>query len=414
MTRFLSESLRAPEPYFRLHLRSLELAHGNPGTDISLTNNISLGVKNQVKLLNLDAQDTTPKELYLSLMSRLKADDARLTKTLRTLAATHISAEAEVVAGMAHALQSSAGSRECFALKASTGKKLMKALPPKKAMKALGYRSLDSMLKQEPLATIYAAASMTESSTWRRNLNERYRKLTPRDFEVRKIVVAHPNAKRWRDLATGNVAVQKHNLMAFPELGAVVLLPLPDHAPAGAVTASLALALHAVNQIQSSSTFLKLSQVRPDFGAMVKMVAIDEPQLQATLLDKRVSWQLIHRYYAKLQNLFHEELFEPHIRREDLAWHSVERSMSMIEPSLKFWLGSAYLGIIHDGKAVSLNILDAALNACNGRPFEQRLSSNFQDSLWHELQIRYLQPKTVEQTIMNELQPKLAFAPAIA
>jgi hypothetical protein len=88
--------------------------------------------------------------------------------------------------------------------------------------------------------------------------------------------------------------------------------------------------------------------------------------------------------------------------------------MAKIEPSLKFWLGSAYLGVVHEGKAVSLNILDTALNACNGRAFEQRLTINFQDSLWHELQIRYLQPKTVEQTIMNELQPKLAFAPAIA
>jgi hypothetical protein len=414
MTRFLSESLRAPEPYFRLHLRSLELAHGNPGTDINLTNKISLGVKRQIRQLNLDAHDTTPHELYLSLIIRLKADDARLTKTLRTLAATHISAEAEVVAGMAHALQGSAGLRDCFALKPSAGKKLIKALPPKKAMKALGYRSLESMLKQETLATIYAAASMSESPTWRRNLNERYKKLTPRDFEVRKLLIAHPNSKRWRDLAIENVAVQKHNLMSFPELGAIVLLPLPSHAPVGAVTASLALALQAMNQIQSSSTFLKLSQVKPDFGAMVRIVATDEPQLQATLLDKQVSWQLIHRYYARLQNFFQEELFEPHIRREDLGWHSVEQSMAKIEPSLKFWLGSAYLGVVHEGKAVSLNILDTALNACNGRTFEQRLTINFQDSLWHELQIRYLQPKTVEQTIMNELQPKLAFAPAIA
>ncbi len=69
-----------------------------------MASKIAQGVKKKLTELDLDAADTTAHELYLALQSRLRADDAKLTKRLRTLAATHISAEADVVAGMAHAL----------------------------------------------------------------------------------------------------------------------------------------------------------------------------------------------------------------------------------------------------------------------------------------------------------------------
>ena len=226
--------------------------------------------------------------------------------------------------------------------------------------------------------------------------------------------MVHPNSQRWQALTAQAVARQKHNLLAFPELGAIVLLPLPATAPVGVVTASLALALHALNEVRASSTFLKLCQVRPDFGSIVQTIATSEPQLQAQLLDKQVPWHLVQRYYARLQEHFRDDLFEPHIKLEDLSWHGVEQAMSLIEPSLHFWQNSSHLGVVHARRAVSFNIVDTALNVCNNRSFEQRVHGYFQKSLWHELLLKYLQPATVEQTILAELQPQLACAPALA
>ena len=414
MTRFLSESLQASEPYFRLHLRRLEQAHGNPAADIHLTSAINAATKFKTEQLGLDPHDTTPKELYVALNAKLATDDARLIKRLRTVAATHISAEAEVVAGMVYALESLPLSKSCYALKPAVFKRLIKAMPPKKVMKQLGYRSLESMIKQEAMAGILAAATICEAPSWRQHLLDQYKKLTPRDFENRHLVVVHPNTKRWHTLTAEAVAKQKHNLLAFPEIGAIVLLPLPAQVPTGVVIASLALALHALNEVRASSTFLKLCQVRPDFGSVVQTIAVAEPSLQANLLDKQVPWQLVQRYYARLQQHFRQELFEPHIRLEDLTWHGVEQAMSLIEPSLHFWQNSAHLAVLHDRRAVSLNVVDAALNVCNNRSFEQRLHTYFQKSLWHELLIKYLQPSTVEQTVLAELQPQLAYAPALA
>lgn len=408
MTRFLSESLQASEPYFRLGLKQLEAAHGSPNSDIRLTTEVLHQTQAKLKQLGLDPRDTTARELYHVLQERLKADDARLTKTLRTQAATHVSAEADVVAGMIHALKELPDSKRCFALKTSTLKSIIKQLPPKKAMKRLGYRSLDSMIKHEPPVSIMAAAWLVEGSTWRQKLLDSYKKLQPGDFEDRSIILVRPDSRRWHELAQDTVSRTKHNILCLKELGALVFLPLSDDAPAGSTTASLSLALHELNEIRAGSTFLKLCQVRPDFGNLVRTIVSDEPFLNSRLLDQPVPWHLIQRYYAQLTKGSQNEALEPHLRLEDIAWHPIEQALSAIEPSFAFWDHSAHLGLLDGRQPVSLNVVDAALNYCNQLPFEQRIVHYFQRSLWHELMLRYLHHESVEQTVMSQLQPELA------
>ncbi|HEX5743890.1 MAG TPA: hypothetical protein VFX84_00340, partial [Candidatus Saccharimonadales bacterium] len=369
MTRFLSEALKAEEPFFRLALQSMEAVRGHRNTDIRFSIGVRHEARKKLRELGLDPDDTTPPELYHVLQERLKSDDLRLTRRLRTLAATHVSAEAEVVSGMVHALRELPDSKGCFALKNSSLRAIFRKLPPKKAMKRLGYRSLDSFLKHEDPVSVLAAAFLSEGITWQHKLLEQYKRLTPSDFENRDIRITRPDSARWRQLAASSVNRKRHNILCFKEAGALVLLPLPEDAPPGAVTASLALALHELNRIRSGSTFLKLCQVRPDFGNLVKTVASDEPSLAVRLFDQPVSWQLIQRYYSELTEKFREAVFEPHVRLEDMAWHSVEESLGAIDPDLGFWKNSAHLGLLHQHEPVSMNIVDTALNYCNGLPF---------------------------------------------
>lgn len=413
MTRFLSDSLQAPEPFFRLGLRRLEAANGNPSTDIRFSNEVKQAAKVKLRQLGLDPSDTTPEELYHSLQERVKADDARLTKTLRTQAATHVSAEGDVVAGMVHVLKGLPDSRRCFALKASVLKSMIRKSPPKKAMKQLGYRSIDSLLKHETPVLVLTAAWLYEGANWQHRLLDQYKRLQPSDFETRTIAVMRPDSKRWQRISSSIVKQEKHNLVSFKELGALVLLPLPADVPAGTVTASLSLALHELNEIRASSTFLKLCQVRPDFGSVVKTVASDEPRLSSELLDQPMPWHLVQRYYARAKHHFSHEIFEPHIQLEDMAWHPIEKTLSAIEPSFDFWHHGAHLGVLDKNQPVSFNVIDAALNYCNQLPFERRLSHYFQRSLWHELLLRYLRHESVEQGVLGELQPEFATEKAL-
>lgn len=405
MTRFLSQALQAEEPYFRLGLQRLERANGNPSSDIRLSAEVNHISKQKLLELGLDPHDTTPHELFAALQRRVSEDDARLTKVLRTRAATHISAEADVVAGMAHVIKDLPDSRRCFALKASSLKALLKAVPPKKAMKQLGYRSLDSFLKHEAPVLILAAAWLSEGESWQKRCLDQYKKLQPRDFENRNIAILQPDSKRWQELAAKTVDQNRHNILCFKEVGTLIFLPLPKDIPEGAVTASLSLGLHELNEIRAGSTFLKLCQVKSNFGHMVRTVASDEPHLSSQMLDQPVPWHLVQRYYSRLTDRFREEVFEPYLQIEDMVWRPVEKVLSSIEPSFNFWHNTDYLGLLDGHRPVSFNLLDSALSFCNNLPYEQRAVHFFQRSLWHELLLRYLKHQPVEDTVLSELQP---------
>jgi hypothetical protein len=364
--------------------------------------------------LGLDPRDTTAKEFYHALQSRLKEDDRRLTRALQTRAATYISAEGNVEDGIVHALQAIPESRNCFAIKPASFRTIIKKSPPKKAMKALGYRSLASFLKHETPVTILTVASATEDSRWQQSLLAAYKKLKPSDFETRPVAFVKADCAKWQSLAAAFVADRRHTILCFKELGAIVFMPFPESIPQGSVTASLSIAVLQLNEISAASTFLKMSQVKANFGSVVQTIVMDEVQLNSKLLDRPVPWHLIQRYYSRLKEHFNETVFEPHIQIGDMTWHAVEHVISSIEPSLSFWHDSSHLGMQHLHKPVSCNIVDVALNVCNNVPFEKRLVHNFQHSLWHELLLRYLHHDAIEQTVLHELQPVLASEYALA
>jgi hypothetical protein len=285
---------------------------------------------------------------------------------------------------------------------------MLKQVPPKKAMKQLGYRSLDSFLKHESPALALTAAWLVEGQVWQKRFLDQYVKLKPADFENRKVQLLQPSSPRWHKLAHQVVTARRHNLVCLKELGVLVFLPLDAKSPGGSTTVSLSLALHNLNDIRASSTFLKLCQVRADFGATVRNLVTDEARLSSQLLDQPVPWHLIQQYYARLSHHFREALFEPHLQLEDMTWHPIESTLAQIDPKLAFWDGSHHLGILEGSRAVSMNVIDVALNYCNHMAFENRVVQQFQQSLWHELLLRYFNHHSVERTVLNELQPELA------
>jgi hypothetical protein len=405
MTRFLSEALNAREPHFRRGVMSLEAANGNPSADIRLTTEVMSYAREKCRELGLDPNDTTSEELYHALQVRVEKDDRILERRLRTLAATHVSAEADTLSGMVEALKRLPGSKACFALKSSKLKVLLRANPPKKAMKALGYRSVDSMLKHEVPSLILAGSLAKESITWHKRLLDQYKKLTASDFEERSLTILRPTTERWKVLGEEIVQATQHNVVSLKELGTIVLLPLPQSMPSGAVTASLTLALHELNEIRATSTFLKVNQLQGHFGDNIIKIATGEAELELNLFDKPVSWNLLQRHYARITSAISDTIFESYVRAEDMVWQEVEDALAQIEPTLNFWRGTSHLAVANK-TPVSFNLVDNALNLCNKLPFEKRVNHYFQSSLWQELLLRYLGHESFgTMSLSGALQP---------
>lgn len=410
MTRYLSAALGATQPLFGQSIMELERASGRPSEDIRLTSEVQQKVRTKIIALGLDPADTTGPELYGALQARLKDDEARVREALGI--ADDASAT-EVLSHVETFLKRQADKSTCLGLKSTAARRLLKKKLPKNAMKQLGYRSFDSMLKHESVAAIYSAAAMYESPSWHRGFRESYAGLQPSDFEQRQMAVLYPKSERWIKAARNFVANAKHNIMSFKELGAVVILPLDERVDGLALTTML-LTLHYMNDIRSYSSFAKLQQVKPTFGTIIRQSVTSEPMTSAMLAGQPVPWKVIQRYYGRMNGEYSPEVFEPHVQADDLQWHDGEQVLAELEPALAFWQDTQYVCTLHDNQPVSLNILDVALSYCNHLPFTDRIVHFVREHLWHELMSRYLHQENLEAAVHQQLSRELVDDGALA
>lgn len=403
MTKLLSQLLGAHEPTFSLGLRELERAGGGSAEDVRLSGDIVRARRRALHQLGLDPEDTTARELYAALMQRVK-EDSQIFESLLQAGGT---GDGNRMPDVAHLVTRLVGANHVFTMKPAVSKRLLRLHPPKKALKALGYRSIDSVLKHEPCAVLFAAASIVESASWSKAMYGEYKRLAPSDFEQQAVRVIAPQGARWHALAQQYTARHRHNVVAFRELGAVVMLPAHHVSLPAAPLAAALVVLQAVNDIHTASTYLKLHQVRPDFGAVVASVARDEPRTSAQIAGAHLSWRLVHDYFSRHPDAYNPDLFEPHVHQEDLHWQSVEDSMGHLHPRFGFWQTAAYAGLLDKGEMVSLNMVDAVLSFCNMLPFERRIIGYARSRLWHELMVRYMRQSAIERTVHEQLGNEL-------
>lgn len=410
MTKILSQLLGAAEPAFGLGLRQLEHASGGAAQDIRLTSEIMQGVQDRLKQLDLDPRDTTGRELYGALMERVREDSSIFQGLLGG-----DNDELNIMPRIQRFVDALPMPKQVFALKPAAAKRMLRAHPPKKAMKQLGYRSIESMLKHEQPALLLAAAHIAEGVQWHKSVRAAYKKLLPSDFESRAVQLLAPSSERWDKISRDYVLHVKQNIMSFREMGAIVLLPLPVSGIEAAPLAATLLVLQSVSDIRAASTYLKLHQVRPDFGEVVMRVARQEPMTRAQLAGSSLPWKLVHRYFASHPEAYSANLFEPHVHPDDLKWRAAEDALADLHPRFEFWRGAAHLGLLahdnpHDkrhGQPVSVNFLDAVLNFCNKLAYEQRVVHHFRDHVWHQLMVRYMRQGSIEQTIQDQLSGEL-------
>ncbi len=403
MSRVLAQLLGTNEPSFRLQLRRLEQAAGLPSADIRLAMHVTQATRQKMHELGLDPTDTTGPELYAALQRRLKHDEVQVRAMLNIHADVPPS---EVLHGVGEQLNKLDHHSDLFVVKQAKMKQIVKKLKPKATMKRLGYRSMDSMLKHEPVAQLLAACQVTESAEWQRQRLTEYEKLQPKDFEPKRSNFVVPTTKKWPKLADTHVAEYKHNIIAVPELGSIIILPAGRELPGLAIT-TFVVALHALNDMRALSAYLKLQQVRPDFGEIVRASIIEEPLTEVELGGNTLSWRVVHWFYGHGHAAYHPDVFGPHVQPEDLAWHDVGAALTRLHPVLSFWEETEMLGLLDGPDAVSLNVLDVALGVCNGIAYADRTLHHMREELGRQLFARYLHQDNFQTMLTGSLEKQL-------
>lgn len=410
MSRLLSELLHAEEPMFGMAIKRLEHASGNMSVDVRLTAEIVGKVHVKMRALGLDPQDTTGKELYQALRNMIERHDTFLVKRMGLEDPEDVEALLPRIKEVVEALDVP---KKAWVLKYSVAKRLLQTMPPKHVMKELGYRSIDSMVKREPMGELFGAIRFMESPEWQATFVRKYKSLKPTDFETRQIEIIHLSPEKWSHAVAEFVRQRHHNITHLKELGVILMLPLPMKRIPGITITTLPLLLHYINEIRLYSSFFKSQQVHPDFSKILVETLLDDPGKHASIAGQDIHWRVIHRHFGSPERE-HPELFEPHVEPEDLLWRRAEETLYRLEPALHFWYDMEYVAVEMDGQTISFNLIDMAVSFVNSLAYGQHSIHHMRDSLWNEIYLRYVGEKTVEKQVLKQLNNGMIEPEALA
>lgn len=400
MSKLLSELLGAGEPMFTIALQRMEAASGSAGVDVRITADILERRHHAMRALGLDPRDTKGEELYHGLLNLVRVHDEFLAKRLGAPDNTDVD---DVLGRMRIAAQNVQIKRRAWVLKHSVIKRLLKAQPPRKVMKALGYRSLDSMLKREQASMLLGAARIVESDTWQQKYLKQYVSLQPHDFEMRDIEIINLEHKRWQKLAEEYVRAKHHNLTYLKEAGVVIIMPLPVDHMAGITLAVFPRVLHFINEIRLYSAYFKLQQVSGRFGEIVAETLLRDPAHHVNFAGQQLHWRVVHHHFGGRRDVALPEMFEPHLQLDDIERQKAEETLYQLEPALQFWHGLDFVGAMHDGAPISFNLMDMAVSHINRMSYQHHAVLNMRRALWTEIYTRYMGEPAVEAHIIRQL-----------
>lgn len=400
MCKALAEFLGVENPLFLVGVHQLEAASGNPGNDVRLYAEIIRKSHQKIRELGLDPKDTTVEELYHALQELVKKHDGFLARRLGAKDPMDVEDVLERIVIFVNKLKIP---KSVWALKPASAKRMIKLTPPKKVMRQLGYRSIDSMLRREPIGELYVAMRFVESQEWLQSFTRKYKHLSPSDFETRDIDFILLDPTKWGVTAETYAKKQRHNITHMKEMGVIALLPLPMERRRGITIAVLPLLLHYLNEVRMYSTFFRTQQVRPDFGETIVKTLIYDPRGHVKVAGYDVHWRTIQRYFGSHRGHKLPDFFEPHVQAEDLFWRKAEEILYRIEPALHFWKDMDYVAVKEGETIVSFCLTDGAVNYLNQLPFGMHVVHQFRASLWSELFIRYIGQPAIEYQIMQQL-----------
>lgn len=400
MSRLLSELLAAEEPLFGMAIKQMEQVSGDTSVDVRLTAEIVGKVHMKMRSLGLDPSDTSGPELYHALFNLVRQHDDFIAKRIGISDNQDVK---EVISRVSELVLALDIPTTAWVLKPSVAKRLLKKTPPKRVMKRLGYRSIDSMIKRESVHELFAAMRFIESKKWLDDFIAGYEKLTPSDFETRQIQIVQMSTDKWGDSAMHFVQQNRHNITHLKEVGAVAILPLPIERISGITLITLTLLLHYINEIRVYSSFFKSQQMKADFARTIVSTLVHDPGKHAKVGNQQIHWRVVHRHFGSVHTTT-PDIFQPHIETEDLLWRKTEEVLYRLEPALHFWYDIEYAGVLFGDRPVSFNLMDMVVSYVNNAAYGNQSVQHMRDSIWNEIYLRYVREQAVEKQVLKQLQ----------
>ena len=353
----------------------LEDLSGFNSEDVRLISNLNRKTRNKLRGLNLDAQDTKSEELYEALSVKCRAD---MVLTSRAWGLNEDNANEKII----EIVEKHLSGQKVLSIKCSIIKRNLKSLPPKKVMKALKYRSIDSMLKREDTREVLALAQITESHQWNSKFAQSLGNLNSSDYELRQIVILNLTDDKYLMNLPYSRAVTYTSLMAT-----IVLWP---HKIEAQLSPALVLsALRCEEVLVAESSYLSSHQFSADFGKTAQRLFI-----------------AFHPVYLNINKQPFISGVDVHLMRTRAVNGSAYDKFTSLHPCLLWWRETRSLAYEAE-HLVSMHLSDVLMNLLGGYKYANRCFYNFNNQIKQDLFKQYLNYEAVGHYITQQFDDTL-------
>lgn len=326
MSKKLAKLLSVDATGLALVISKLEEKTGFPSEDVRLLAQNKHQVRRKIEQLGLDANDTTDKELYYALRARYVRDSQMLDKALGVNQHTNLDNRLNKVIQL---VNHCASVDDVWVIKNSLAKAALVKYPPRQVGRHLHYRSASSLIKREDTAEIYLAASLIESTTWRKNIAKYLAKLNASSYELRPVRIVHLKTDKWQNLTgpDSNVVIDKHT-------GAVALWPSDDLSRASVLCLTLFLlsGLRALNPNGYSEALHELSPALRWWGESENLISDGKQPVSLNIKDVSLNHLNEHDHRQAIRHHGSYSLWQTLTSRYEQVW----RSLSDKVPDLQY------------------------------------------------------------------------------
>lgn len=192
MSAGLARIIGRPKDEVSKLVAEMEEKYGNPAHDVRMLSEVIALAKQKIAELKLDPNDTTAKELYYSLQNKYRNDCSLVDESLGI--GPNDSFDQRL--GRAIEIVKAVIKEDTWSLKPSAAKELLRQCPPKKLIKQLGYRTVESILKRENVGGLYLLAPFVESASWQKNFQRTASRVSSSSYIVSQLnFIELPEAK---------------------------------------------------------------------------------------------------------------------------------------------------------------------------------------------------------------------------
>lgn len=393
MAKLLCDLLGFEAHKFNATIARLESVTLNKGTDVNFTANIITSSREKVRGLGLDPEDSTKIELYHALLEKVRTDSKKLREVLKIPTDAKSSVMAKKIATSAQKLVKK---DKVVAVSSSAIKKILIAVPPKKTLRALKFRSVDAVLKREDPLIVYSLAKIFEDKSWNTQVEARLKRLQPRDVSESNVkILSLPEA--WivklkdREFAT--------LLFTVNETGSILILPSMPTSVDGAALLTMLLVLQASQHLSVFSLPFRMQSFTHALEKRVLEMSSGSTQPIKPVYGLSPNWEVVYRLLSIRKPLNND--FE--LILGDINWQTIESKIASLVPEMDYWVNSHYLGYVSATTPVTFHVVDVAASLVLGREFGEQVVSHFRASLWNEIILRYMQHQNIEKAVLEQL-----------